>query len=262
MAKKKVKVKINKQREIENKKRKKRKVLLVFIMTILVIGGICTYLLVSPSFNIQEIIIKGNTKLSNQKINELAEIKKGDNIFSKLGIVMKVKLKQNGYIQDAQIRKIYPNKIEIEITERNKQFQIKTESEGYIYIDEQGYILEYATDKLQIPTIIGMDITENDVGIRHRLDEKDLNKMENVLQIREQCKSIEIAEKITQIQVKDEYIVSLENEGITINFGNATNLKNRMYYVNAILKQEAGNKGTIYVNGNLNDSFSAYFSAD
>ena len=86
--------------------------------------------------------------------------------------------------------------------------------------------------------------------------------MESILQIRDECRNIEIAEKITQIQVNDEYILSLENEGITINLGDATNLKKRMYYVNAILKQEAGNRGTIYVNGNFNEGFSAYFRAE
>lgn len=254
--------KINKQREIEKKKRKRRKLILIFIFIIMLVGGICAYLLTSPSFNIEEISIKGNNQVSSEKINQLAEIKKGDNIFSKIGIVMKVKLKQNGYIEDVQIKKTYPNKVEIEIKERNKQFQIKTENEGYIYIDEQGYILEYAVNKLEIPTIIGMNITEEDVGTKKRLDDKDLNKMENILQIREQFKDIEIADKITQIQVEDEYIVSIESEGLTINLGDCTNLKNRMYYVKAILKQEAGNKGTIYVNGNLNESFSAYFSAE
>ena len=254
--------KINKQKEMEKKRRKKRKATLIVTLLILVIGGISAYLLTSPSFNIQEISIKGNQLISNQKIIQLAEIKVGDNIFSKLGIVTKVKLKQNGYIEDAQINKIYPNKVEIEIIERKRQFQIKAESEGYIYIDEQGYVLEYAVDKLEIPTIIGMDITQADVGTLHRLDENDLDKMENILQIREECRNIEIADKITLIQVNDEYIISLENDGITINLGDATNLKNRMYYVNAILKQEAGNRGTIYVNGNFNEGFSAYFRAE
>ena len=254
--------KINKQREIEKKKRKKRKLILILTIIILTIGGISTYLLTSPSFNIQEISIKGNQQLSAGTVNQMAEIKIGDNIFSKLGIVIKVKLKQNGYIEDAKISKIYPNKVEIEIKERKKQFQIKTETEAYVYIDEQGYILESGVDKLELPMIIGMDVTEADVGTQKRLDEKDLNKMENILQIREQCKGMEIVDKITQIQVKDEYIIILENDGITINLGDCTNLKNRMYYVSAILKQEAGHRGTIYVNGNVNEEFSAYFSAE
>ena len=175
---------------------------------------------------------------------------------------MKVKLKQNGYVEDAQIKKIYPNVLEIEVKERKKEFQIKLETEGYIYINEQGYILEYRMDKSEIPTIVGMDIKQADIGELHRLDEKDLNKMENILQIREQFRKLELANKITQIQVQDEYIVNLENDGIVINLGDGTDLKNRMYFVNAILKREAGNKGTIYVNGNFNEGFSAYFSAE
>ena len=251
--------KINKQREIEKKKRKKRKAILVFFMLILVFGGISAYLLTSPSFKVQEISIKGNSQISNQQIKKLAEIQNGDNIFSKLGIVMKVRLKQNGYIEDAQIKKIYPNKISIEVKERVKQFQIKMSTEGYIYIDEQGYVLEYAVDKVEVPTIIGMRITQNDVGTKHRLDEIDLEKMENILQIREQFRKIGIADKITEFQVENEYIVSLANDGISINLGDATNLKNKMDYVNGLLKQEAGKRGIIFANGNLNEGFLPYF---
>ena len=254
------KSKINKQREIEQRKRKNRKILLIILLVIVISICLGAYLLTSPTFKIQEISVKGNEQLPKEKVEQLAEVKKGDNIFSKVGEVLKVKLKQNGYIEDTKINKIYPHKIEIEIKERKKRFQIKTESEKYIYIDEQGYILDCSTEKLEITTIIGMDITE--ISNKKRLDEKDLNKVENILQILDECKKIEIADKITQIQVKDDYILELENNGITINLGDVTNLKNRMYYVNAILKQEAGNTGTIYVNGNLNEGFLPYFSAN
>lgn len=254
--------KINKQKEIEKKKRSRRKKRLMVLLILIVVIIIVAYLLTSPSFDIQKVTITGNEQLTQEKIMEMAELKIGDNIFSKLGIVIKVKLKRNGYIQDAKIYKKYPNQIEIEITERKKQYQIKTENESYIYIDEQGYVLECAKEKLELPTIIGMEITENEVGTQKRLNEKDLNKMENVLQIREQCKRIGINDSVTQIQVEDEYILSLENEGITINLGDGSNLKNRMDYVEALLKQEEGNNGTIYVNGNLNEGFLPYFSAN
>ena len=253
--------KINKQREIEQKRRKKRKTTLVVMIIIIVIGALGTYLSISPTFKIEKILVRGNEQLTKEKVQELAGIKKGDNIFSKVGKVLEVKLKQNGCIEEAKVIKVYPNTIEIEITERKKKFQIKTETENYIYIDEQGYILDCSTEKQEIPTIVGMDVTENEVLNMKRLDEKDLDKMENILQIREECKKIGIADKITQIQVKDEYVLNLENEEIIINLGDASDLKNRMYYVSAIMKQEAGNKGTIYVNGNLNEGFLPYFSA-
>lgn len=253
--------KINKQREMEQRKRKKRKTALVVILIVIIFGGLVTYLSISPTFKIQKISVKGNEQLSKEKVQDLAGIKNGDNIFCKIEKVLEVKLKQNGCIENAKVRKYYPNTIEIEITERKKEFQIKTETEKYIYIDEQGYILDNSTEKLEIPTIIGMDVTEIEAVDMKRLNEKDLEKMENILQIHEECKKIDIADKITQIQVGDEYILNLEDEGIIINLGDASDLKNRMYYVSAIMKQETGNKGTIYVNGNLNEGFLPYFSA-
>lgn len=254
--------KICKQREIEKKKRKRKKTtLIVFAITTL---AVClgTYLSISPTYKIQKILIKGNEQLTKEKIQEIAEINIGDNILFKSKKVLEVKLKQNGGIEKVKIKKIYPNSIEIEITERKTQFQVKTENEKYIYIDEQGYIIDCSNDKGDFPTIIGMGITEVDSVNKKRLEGKDLSKMENILQIQEECKKIEIANKITQIQVEEEYVIKLENEGISINFGDVTDLKNRMYYVSAILKQEAGNKGTIYVNGNLNEGFFPYFSAN
>lgn len=252
--------KTNKKTKTKIKKKRKNKIGFFLILIIIIFIG--AYLVTSPSFDINEISVKGNDQFSKQKIEELAEIKIGDNIFTKIGIITKVKLKQSGYIEDAKIIKKYPNKIEIELIERKKQFQIKTETGIFINIDEQGYIIDSSADKLEIPTIIGMEIKENDSNVLKRLEEKDLNKMENVLQIREQFKMLDIVEKVTQIQVDDEYIVSLENDGLIINLGDATNLKNRMYYVSAILKKETGNKGTIYVNGNLNENFTPYFSAN
>lgn len=253
---------INKQREIEQKKRKRRKNILITLIIMIVLVGIGAYLFISPTFKIKTIVVNGNSQISKDKILELADIKTGDNIFLKLSKVIEVKLKQNGAIEEVKVNKLYPSRVEIEIKERSKRFQIETEKENYIYIDEQGYIIGCSSDKLELPIITGMDITEADVNKEKRLDDKDINRMENILQIYEECKKIDIDEKITKMEVNDEYIFNLENDGIIINLGNATNLKDRMYYVSAILKQESGNRGTIYVNGNLNEGFLPYFSAN
>ena len=250
---------INKQKEIEQKRRRKRKIILITICVIAIIVGVCAYLLNSEKFKITGIIITGNNQLTQEEIYELSEVNLGDNLFATQEIVVKVKLKQNGYIEDVKIEKTYPNKIEIIVQEREKEFQIQTETGCYIYIDGQGHILDYSLDKLELITIVGMNITENEIENKTRLDEIELDQLENILQIREGMKSLNISQQITQIQVGEEYITSLENEGININFGDATNLKNKIIYVKSILQQEAGNQGTIYVNGDINAGFTPYF---
>lgn len=264
MAKKTSIYKKNKQREIELHKRKKRKIILILIILILLIILCCAYLFTSEQFNIKNIIIIGNEQISQEEIQNLSNIKLNDNIFLTLSIISKVRLKQNSYIEDAKITKIYPNQIKIEIKERKKEFQILTDLGTYIYIDQQGNILDYSTEKLDYITITGLEITDEKLQEITRLEENDLEKMENILHILDNAENIEIKDAITQISVKDEYILYLSNQNIVINLGDVTSttINEKMLYVQAILKNENGRTGTIFVNGNLNEGFKPYFSAN
>lgn len=253
--------KLNKQREIELKKRKKRKVLMLIILILLIVVCIIVYLLKSEKFKIQEIIVTGNEQISYEEICDISYINIGDNIFSTIGIVAEVRLKENSYIKDAEIKKIYPNKIEIVIQERTKEYQILTSTGYYINIDSQGYIIDYSLDKLDLPLITGMEITEEQVSSLKRLEENDLDKMENILHIQDEGSKIELS-TILQIDTEDEYIIHIENDTILINLGDASDLTDKMYYVKAILKAETGNSGTIYVNGDIKEGFAPYFSAN
>ena len=104
-----------------------------------------------------------------------------------------------------------------------------------------------------------MEVKIEDLEDNKRLNQKDLEKMENILQIREETKKAGIYDQIEQIDTNEEYKIHLNQDSIIINFGNATNLSNRMDYVKALLKKEEGHAGTIYVNGNINENFTPYF---
>ena len=254
---------LSKQREIELKRRKKRKSRLIIGVIIAIIIGIIVYLLNAETFFLQNIEITGNEQITAEEIIEQSGLEKGKSIFSKLNIVTKVKLKQNGFIKDVKVSRKLPNTILISVEERKKEFQIETENNSYIYIDEQGYIIETSQEKQNLITILGMDITEEQAQSLKRLENNDLSvKLENILHIKQESENIGLYDKVTEIQIGKDYIVKLENEGITINLGNCTNLKNRMFYVKAILEKEVGNKGTINVDGNLNEGFVPYFTAN
>lgn len=245
--------------EQEKRRRKTRRIIIFIIIFIAIIVAISAYLLTSPEFQIQDIEIEGNERLTQEEIYEQSGIKLGDNIFKTLEIVARVKLKQNGYIETVNVQKIYPNKIKITITERTEAYQILTETGEYIYIDEQGYIMNHSVDKLEgYAVITGMKVSTENLG--HRLEEKDLEKMENILHIKDEANKLGIGEQIQQIDTIDEYVLHLNEDALIINLGNATSLNDRMTYVNAILKKEEGAQGTIYVNGNINEGFAPYFS--
>ena len=262
MPNKKILNRINKQKEIECKKRKKRVNLIIKIFMLIIVFFMVAYLFTSDNYKIKEIEILGNKELTQEQVYNLSNIKLGDNIFEKIKIVEEVRLKQNGYIEDARISKIYPNKIKIEIKERIKKFQIYLETGNYTYIDEQGYILETSSEEQELITLTGMEYKETDQALQNRLNEADLEKMEKILHIIEELNKIDLKESITKIETENDLIVHLNDDKLTINFGNATDLSNKMLYVKAIIEQEQGNSGTIFVNGNLNNGFKPYFKAN
>ena len=254
---------MSKQREIEIKKRKKRKIRLIIFLLLVVVIGIITYLLKSPTFALKDVEIKGNNQLTTEEIFAQSGLELGKSIFSSFNIVTKVKLKQNGYIEDAKVSKKLPNIIQIEVKEREKMFQIETKTRYFIDIDEQGYIIDCSQERENLIVITGMEITEENIEQKKRLENEDLNiRMENILHIKKETEQIGIFEKLTSIQIGEEYILKLDNDGITINLGDCTDLKNKIYYVQSILEKEAGNRGTINVNGNLNEGFLPYFTAE
>lgn len=263
MPSKKISGRMSKQRELEIKKRKKRKIRLIIFLLLIIIIGITMFLIKSPYFALVDVEIKGNSQLTNEEIYTQSGLELGKSIFSSLDIVTKVRLKQNGYIEDAKVSKKLPNIIQIEVKEREKMFQIETKTGYFIDIDEQGYIIDCSQERENLIVITGMEITEENIEQKKRLENEDLNiRMENILHIKKETEQIGIFEKLTSIQIGEEYILKLDNDGITINLGDCTDLKNKIYYVQSILEKEAGNRGTINVNGNLNEGFLPYFTAE
>lgn len=81
------------------------------------------------------------------------------------------------------------------IKERIAEFQIITDNGYYIYIDEQGYIVDYSQESRGLVTIYGMEITEENIEKKKDL-KCDLNlKLENMLHIKEEMTKIGIYDK-------------------------------------------------------------------
>ena len=59
--------------------------------------------------------------------------------------------------------------------------------------------------------------------------------------------------------LKNDYTIYLEEKKKKIHIGNTSNLSNKMLYILAIMEQEDGKEGDIYVNGDLNNKFQPYF---
>lgn len=263
----KIKKEQEKRKQLSKKEQKRRKrnkkiffALKLIVSIGIIVGGII-FALTSPIFNIKNIKVSNNGQAVTQEtIISLSGLKYDENIFRfNLGNIIE-NIKQNAYIEDVIINRKLPNTVEIEIKERVHKYSVDFMGK-YAYINNQGYILEISEDSKGLPIIQGITTEEEQVVPGARLNVEDLEKLENVIKIMDISLDSNLDSKVTSIDITDEneYSIYLEEEKKTINLGDCSNLSNKMLYVVAIIEQTKGEEGQVFVNGDLNNGFQAYF---
>ena len=107
------------------KERAKRKRKAIFRTTkwlmlfAIIIGGII-YAILSPIFNIKQIKVSGNSKISVDEIISLSGFNLEQNMFTYKMSDVKSKIKENAYIDTVKISRKIPDSIEISVTETSK----------------------------------------------------------------------------------------------------------------------------------------------
>lgn len=244
--------KISKKQEMAIKK---RKLILKIIRTIILIGiliGTLIYILLSPLFNIKDVTVTGNNKLSGEEIISLSEIRTEENIFKTSKNDIKNKIKTNPYVENVKIRRKLPDKVEIIVVERVATYMLPF-ANSYVYINNQGYMLEITSQKANLPIITGFSTPEENLHEGERLVSEDLVKLGEVLQIIESANANGIQALITKIDIsnRQDYTIMLEKEKKLVHMGDVSNLSTKMSYINKIIQDEAGIEGEIFVNTDL-----------
>lgn len=243
---------------VKHKKGKMRKqakivfgVIFFIIITIL--------FLCSPIFDIKNIEVTGNSKLSSEKIISFSGLELHTNIFKFNKGLTKEKIKENAYIESVEVVRKLPSKVQIEVKEREAKYMLQF-ADSYVYINNQGYMLEISNEKLELPILIGFTTDLSNIKAGNRINVADLNKMNMVIKIYEAAKSNGLGELITKIDISNEknYTIILEKEGKTVYLGDCSELNTRILYLKSILETSQGKSGELFLNVDLN-SQEAYF---
>ena len=262
----KIKQEEQKKKEFTKKQRKRnrlikriKKIVSVFLFLGIITGAI-VFATCSPIFNITDIEVLNNSMVSSDTIISLSGISTNENIFRFISTKAISSIKQNAYIEDVKIRRVLPNKVQIEVTEREPRFSIPILGE-FAYISSQGYILQITQNELNLPIIYGLRTPEENIVAGNRIEEKDLLSLETILKIMSAMTDSGLSEKVTSIDISDknDYIIYMQEENKKIHLGDGSDLSNKMLYVMAILDKEKDVAGEIFANGNLNSDFKVYF---
>ena len=202
----------------------------------------------------------GNNQITSNTIISLSRLKKGENIF-KFNNSVQERIKENSYIDSVKISRKLPGKVAITVEERKIKYQTNLIN-SYVYIDKNGYILENSSERKEgIPLIVGLSAKEDELMNEKRLKTEDLEKINNIIKIVDASKAINIDNLITEINTEDKsnYVLYLESKNKKINIGDTSNLTNKMLYIQKMLENEEGKKGSLFVNGDLSAGFKPYF---
>lgn len=255
--KKKAPVKKQKVRQAKKKKEKKANPIITNIIkwVILLMALVASFIffMMSPLFNVSEISVSNNQTISSDMIISLSGIQIGENIYKTSSHVIQKRVKENAYIESVTVSRKLPNKIELIIKERKATYMLEY-ANSYAYINNQGYILEIAEQKLELPIISGYQTSQEEIQVGKRLQEEDLERLATVLKIVESANGNGIGQFITRINIsnKQSYLLALESKKKLVYIGDASNLSNRMLYIKAMMEKEEGVEGEIHVEGDLN----------
>lgn len=238
----------------ENNPKIRNKIAIIFlIIAILVI------LFGSSLFNIKNIVIVGNQKISQETVISLSGLELYKNIFkfNKLSVIEKIE--ENAYIENVKISRKLPSTVEITIEERIPKYMVQI-GESYAYINNQGYILEITNEKINLPILTGISTDLSNIKLGERLNVEDLKKLDTVIKIYETSNSNGIADLITKIDISNDknYCIFLETEGKTVYLGDCSNLNTRILTLKSVLEASSGKAGEIFLNVDLN-SENVYF---
>ncbi len=248
--------KINKKKDERREKRLK----VLKVVAFIIIAMVLIILLLSSSlFNINTIEVEGNSKLSNEKVISISSIELYTNIFNFSKTKVQSKLKENSYVEDVKISRKLPSTVVITIKERVPTYMLQF-ADSYVYINNQGYMLDISNEKLEIPILTGFTTDLSNIKAGNRINSNDLKKMSMVIKIYQTLSNNALSEKLSKIDMSEEkdYILFFDSEGKKIHLGNGSDLSTKVVCLKGMLEALPGKTGELFLNVDLNTE-RAYF---
>ena len=233
----------------KNKSKKNKIGLKIFKWTSLLVLIVATIVIfmMSSVFNIKEIVVSDNKKISSQEIINLSGLTIGTNMFKTSNSSIRNAIKTNPYIENVKIKRSISGTVKLEMEERVPTYMLKF-ANAYVYINNQGYMLEITETPLELPIITGFVTSAELIKEGNRLVVEDLKKLEDVIKIIESSKNNSLANMITEVNIANSsnYILTIASESKTVQFGDMKNVNVKLLKIEALIEQEKGIAGEIY----------------
>lgn len=248
-----VKTDINRANNSKRNRRRQRNNSIYYIIVILLVFGVGIALSTTLLFNIDDIIVVGQSQYELDEVIDASKVKIGDNLVrTDVNEVQKNVINNLMYVDEVRVKKDFPSNIIIEVKPSVPTAMIQYNN-TYLLISENGKILE----KLEQPTknvpiikgfIPATDIITKNVYWEYPDIKSDESGEDNIKDDKERNKALKlICEQITSqslysmidFDITDAYSISANYQNrISIRLGNSSELDYKLKYAMQILTEQ------------------------
>lgn len=186
------------------------------IYSFVLLSIISIYILFSSTmFNLNNIELDGNKRLTREDIIKYGSISLNENLFQyKLNKIEK-QLKENSYIKSVKVKRKFPNRLYIAIEEYEENAIISINNK-YVVINKSGKILseEEKVINKYIPIIYNANIEQCKVGSDIKLEDNVIK--EKLLYLLECIYNNNLNRDIKSIKLNKDYIEMVNDDSIKI----------------------------------------------
>jgi len=226
-----------KHRKVRRRKRFKTR-FTIFVCLVLSIGIVLT-LFFAPIFEITEIYAVGNSRVSEDEIIARSDVfiktdtRSGDNIFrtNVQGIINNILTIP--YVRAANVRRVFPNRLRIWVSESEPQANISIYGGRYAVIDERGRVLEISHESFDLPTFQGLNVDNPEPG--EALSANVEANIEIALLILNEIIANRMLDRIISIDITSLSHITMNYENrVNVIIGNANDLEYKIMFFSNI----------------------------
>ncbi|MEW9122307.1 MAG: FtsQ-type POTRA domain-containing protein [Thermotaleaceae bacterium] len=232
---------------------RRRKQIMVFI---LLLCCIISFIIIFKTdiFSIEKVTVNGNTVLTEEEVVHMSGINIGNQIFKEKTSEIRGVLLQNPYIKEAHIKRRLPNRIIINIAER-QEVALVPFMDVFLVIDEEGMVLKSEKESQHLKSIVGLQFDHFMEG--EILDVEESETLKKALEIIKGIDKRGISISGLDVTNRNNMVIRL-TENMICRIGDGTNMDYRLKLLDKILIDLASRditRGVIDINYEGNPTY-------
>ena len=228
---------VNNARKKQRKAAKRRKITPFLIVVSVFILAAAVYLCLTMLFNVDRVIIEGNTLYDERKLIETSGIEKGENLFEVDTAYAEDKLYTvYSYIEEVEVKRSFPNAVTINITEATP-FSVIEEADGYTLVSVGGKVLERGLEEVPdgMLSVRGLSTVTS--------TEDDIKRMELMKKIIGTMQKLEMEDYVFLDLSDTLEITMIYDNRVKVNLGNELELEYKLQFADSVISEKIPKTG-------------------